>query len=93
MQDYFKASDLFLEINEFIKAIECMDLCEQWGRILEIINFTKGKMSFKSREIYIKRYAPLALEELVSNIGLSKIEVVQKQELKQKKILELIVKE
>lgn len=31
-------------------------------------------MNFKQREAYIKRYAPLALEELVSNIGLATIE-------------------
>lgn len=42
-----------------------MDLCEDWGKILEIINMAKGRISFKIREKYIKRYAPLALEELV----------------------------
>ncbi|KAL4461532.1 hypothetical protein ABPG74_016156 [Tetrahymena malaccensis] len=93
IQDYVRASELFLDCKEYIKAIECNDLLENWGRILEIINLAKGSMTLKTRELYIKKYAPLALEELVQNIGLSKIEVTAKQQQKQKKILELIVKE
>ncbi|EAR98741.2 UvrD/REP helicase amine-terminal domain protein (macronuclear) [Tetrahymena thermophila SB210] len=93
IQDYVRASELFLEGKEYVKAIECNDLLENWGKILEIINLAKGSMTLKTRELYIKKYAPLALEELVSNIGLSKIEVTTKQQQKQKKILELIVQE
>lgn len=43
--------------------------------------------------MYIKRYAPLALEELVANIGLSSIEVHQKGNFKKQKIFDLIHKD
>jgi len=73
LKEYYKAADLFVEIGEFSRSIECLDLLEDWSRVLEVINILKPKMTFKQREMYIKRYAPLALEELVANVGLSGI--------------------
>lgn len=50
-------------------------------------------MTFKQREMYIKRYAPLALEELVANVGLSGIQIQQKTIEKRQKVIDFIHKE
>lgn len=101
VKDYEKALALFLDIGEIMSAIECCDLLEDVGRVLSIVELFKSKMSLRVRDALLRKYAPIALEELVQNVGLSALEIQTKNETteegkiikKKQKVIDLIQEE
>lgn len=46
-------------------------MINKWDRILEVLNDFKKLIPKKDRDIFLRKYAPLAFEELVKKIELS----------------------
>lgn len=68
MEEYKKAAECFDKTQDYIRVMECYEAMEEWERLIEIVYKYKTQMKPQDRESYIKKFVPLALEKLVSEI-------------------------
>ena len=68
MEDYKKAAECFDKTQDYIRVMECYEAMEEWEKLIEIVYKYKAQMKAQDRESYIKKFVPLALEKLVSEI-------------------------
>ncbi len=48
-----------------MRVIECYDLINQYDKILETLSKHRNIIPIRDREVFIRKYAPLAMEALV----------------------------
>lgn len=61
LENYEKAAEIFRKTGDYLRAIECLDNLNQFEKILEVVHQYKHKMQDKDKEIFIRKYASLAL--------------------------------
>ena len=66
MQNKYRlAAEYYEKEDDYLKVIECLDLVNEWTLILNKIQKYSLKMSELEKQTLLKKYAALALEELV----------------------------
>lgn len=65
---YIEAGEQFAESGDYLKAIECYDLVNDWETVLKIINRFADIIPEADRQALIRKYAALCLEDLVQEI-------------------------
>jgi len=65
---YIDAGEQFSEADDYLKAIECYDMVNDWESVLRIIKRFNDKIPEADRQSLIRKYAALCLEELVAQV-------------------------
>ncbi|OMJ66529.1 hypothetical protein SteCoe_36591 [Stentor coeruleus] len=62
------AGDMFIQKDEYNRAIEAYKLGRNWEKLVKTIYNFKDKMSIEERQRYIQKYIPAALEDLTPKL-------------------------
>ena len=68
LEDYKTAAECFDRVQDYIRVMECYEAMEEWEKLIEVVYKYKGLMKPQDKESYIRKFVPLALEKLVSEI-------------------------
>lgn len=77
------AGDMFLRTGEYLRAIEAYKVIRNWEAVLDCIHRNSEEMSREERETLVKKYIPIALEDLMP-----KVLVVQDDERQYSQLME-----
>ena len=65
---YLEAAEQFDIGEDYIRTIESYAMINNFEKILETLNKYQNVIPVKDKEIFIRKFAPLAFEELVQSI-------------------------
>ena len=68
VKKYKRAAEDFVKAGEYNRAIDCYARLKDWDTLLSTINKFSNSMSREERESLIKKYIPLALEQLMPRV-------------------------
>lgn len=66
--NFEEAGDMFIQKDEYNRAIESYKLGKNWEKLIRTIYNFKDKMSLEERQKYIQKYIPAALEDLTPKL-------------------------
>ena len=66
--NYQAAGDMFLRTGEYLRAIEAYKVIRNWEAVLDCIHSNSEHMSREERETLVKKYIPIALEDLMPKV-------------------------
>ena len=64
IEQYDEASLMFEESHQYIKALECYEHKEDWEGLLACLSRSKNHMSNSTKETFINKYVPVALNSI-----------------------------
>lgn len=75
MGNYEKSANCYEKINDYIKIMECYENEGNFEAILLTIDKFRSIISKEDRLLYLKKYFPVVLEKLISNVDFEEPEV------------------
>ena len=68
VKKYKRAAEDLVKAGEYNRAIDCYARLKDWDTLLSTINKFSNSMAREERESLIKKYIPLALEQLMPRV-------------------------
>ncbi|CAD8089119.1 unnamed protein product [Paramecium sonneborni] len=79
--EYFdEAADLFYQINDIRRALDCYKKANNWDRIIELLNQHKNEFTIEERMAFLNKFFPSFLQEMTDQIEQEEKEIEQQQQ-------------
>lgn len=65
---YIEAAQNFCEADDYLKAIECYDLVNDWQSVLKVLARFTDKIPEGEKQALVRKYSALSLEQLVHEV-------------------------
>ncbi|CAD8159005.1 unnamed protein product [Paramecium pentaurelia] len=86
---YFEeAADLFYQINDIRRALDCFKKANNWQRIIELLNLHKDEFTIDERMAFLNKFFPSFLQEMTDQIEQQEKEMEEQNLIEETSIIQ-----
>ncbi|CAD8176793.1 unnamed protein product [Paramecium octaurelia] len=90
-EKYSEAADYFLKSSDFIRAVDACEKAEAYDQIFKVLHELRDKIPVETRSAFLKKYLPIILNKMSTQIG--QLEQVNDQQTKNEEKKPLVIEE